>query len=160
MLTEVIDLLKHSETYTKEVRAYYNGRADEAERIEAIRRYVAKERKYGLIAAEKEAARVEYLSELQQHLYARQHTVFDPRVFRGGPATTPGIQIILDLQLCDMKLRRAIHRFYNCGRQKESIVFMGEATVTAQPLVTTELANFLCEINHSFSTLRLMEYKA
>ena len=36
---------------------------------------------------------------------------------------------------------------------------MGEATIMAQPLVTRELANFLCEINYAFDTLKLLEYK-
>jgi len=159
VLTEVIDLFRHTEAYMKEVREYYGNREDETERRKAIAEYVAKERKYNQLPAEREAKRVEYLTQLQQQLYARQHTVFDPRKFRGGSATKPGVQILLDLQMHDMKLRRAIHRFYTCGRLKDDIVFMGEATVTAQPLVTKALADFLSEINLSFNTLKLMEYK-
>jgi hypothetical protein len=161
VLTEVIDHLRHNEPYQREVTAYYAGRADEAARIEAIQRYVEKEHKYKWIAEDKKAARVEKLAAMQQHLYARQHTVFDPRHFRdGAEATTAGTQIMLDLHLSEMRLRRALHRFYTCGRLRSGdAVFMGESTVMAQPLVTRELANFLYEINHSFETLKLFEYK-
>lgn len=68
--------------------------------------------------------------------------------------------MLLDLHLSEMRLRRGVHRFYNSGRIKETPVFMGEATIMAQPLVTKELANFLCEINHAFDTLKLLEYKS
>ena len=161
VLTEVIDILKHNEPYQTEVKLHYAGRADEAERIAAIRRYVEKERKYNLFGDDKVAARVEKLTALQQHLYARQHTVFDPRHFReGAEATTAGTQILLDLHLSEMRLRRAMHRFFTCGKLKNGdAVFMGESTVMAQPLVTKEFANFLCEINHAFDTLKLLEYK-
>ncbi|MEI6233199.1 MAG: hypothetical protein WCT04_09110 [Planctomycetota bacterium] len=161
VLTEVIDILKHNEPYQKEVRTHYAGRADEAERIAAIRRYVEKERKYNLFGDDKVAQRIEKLAGMQQHLYARQHTVFDPRHFKdGAEATTAGTQILLDLHLSEIRLRRAMHRFYTCGKLKSGEpVFMGESTVMAQPLVTKELANFLCEINHAFDTLKLLEYK-
>lgn len=160
VLTEVIDHLRNNDAYQNEVKAYYAGRADETERREAIRRYVAKELKYGWLRPEQEAARIEELAQLRQHLYARQHTLFDPRCFRAnGSATVTGAQMFLDLQLVDMKLRRAVHRFFTRGRLKDEPVFMGEATIMAQPLVTRELANFLCETNHSFSTLRLFSYK-
>jgi len=161
VLTEVIDHLRHNEPYQKEVRAHYSGRADEAERIAAIQRYVEKERKYNWIGDPQKTARVGELAELQQHLYARQHTVFDPRNFHdGAEATTAGTQLLLDLHLSEMRLRRALHRFYTCGRLKSgATVFMGESTVMAQPLVTKEMANFLCEINHAFDTLKLLEYK-
>ena len=50
-----------------------------------------------------------------------------------------------------------MHRFYTCGKLKSGeAVFMGESTVMAQPLVTKEFANFLCEINHAFDTLKTM----
>ena len=160
VLTEVTDHLRHNDAYQAEVAAYYKGRADETERRDAIKRYVAKEIKYGWLQEENAAARIEELAQLQQHLYARQHTVFDPRQFReNGGATAAGAQMFLDLYLSEMRLRRAIHRFHTAGRLKEQPVFMGEATVTAQPLVTKELANFLCETNHAFSTLKLLEYK-
>ncbi len=161
VLTEVIDHMRHNEPYQKEVKAYYSGRADEAVRIESIQRYVEKERKYKWIGDDQQAARVEKLAGLQQHLYGRQHTVFDPRHFKAGAeATTAGTQILLDLHLSEMRLRRAMHRFYTCGRLKSGeAVFMGESTVMAQPLVTKELANFLCEINHAFDTLKLLEYR-
>ena len=160
VLTEVIDHLRNNDTYQGEVKAYYAGRADEAERRDAIRRYVGKELKYGWLKPEQEAARIEELAQLRQHLYARQHTVFDPRCFRpNGPATVTGAQMHLDLQLVDMKLRRAVHRFHTRGRLKDDVVFVGEATIMAQPLVTRELANFLCETNHAFNTLRLFAYK-
>ncbi|HYG77423.1 MAG TPA: hypothetical protein VEK08_20620 [Planctomycetota bacterium] len=159
VLTEVIEHLRHNDAYQKEVTSYYSARPEEAERREAIRRYVAKEIKYGWLKESDEAARVEALAETAQHLYARQHTVFDPRKFRkGGAATAPGAQMHLDLNLSDMKLRRSIHRFYTAGRLKDDPVFMGEATVMSAPLVTRDLANFLVEINHSFSTLKLFEY--
>jgi len=159
-LTEVIDHMKHNEPYQNEVKAYYSNRPDELERREAIKRYVAKERKYSWIKEEQAAARIEELAQLQQHLYARQHTVFDPRCFReNGAATAPGAQMHLDLQLVEMRLRRSIHRFNTSARLKDQPVFMGEATVMAQPLVTKELANFLCEVNHSFATLKLLEYE-
>lgn len=161
VLTEVIDHLAHSEMYQSEVKAYYAGRADEAERREAIKRYVAKERKYHLLKDENEAARIEKLAQMQQHLYARQHAVFDPRRYgEKGAATASGAQIILDLHLAEMRLRRGIHRFFTCGRMKDEPFFMGEATVTAQPLVTREMANFLCETNFDFETLQLFQYKA
>ncbi len=161
VLTEVIDILKYNEPYQKEVKAHYAGRADEAERVAAIRRYVEKERKYNLFGDDKVAPRIEKIAALQQHLYARQHTVFDPRHFKeGAEATTAGTQILLDLHLSEMRLRRAMHRFFTCGKLKSGeAVFMGESTVMAQPLVTKELANFLCETNHAFDTLKLMEYK-
>ena len=138
VLTEVIDILKHNEPYQKEVKQHYAGRADEAERIAAIRRYVEKERKYNLFGDDKVAPRIEKLAGLQQHLYARQHTVFDPRHFKAGAdAATAGTQILLDLHLSEMRLRRAMHRFYTGGRLKSGeAVFMGESTVMAQPLVT------------------------
>jgi hypothetical protein len=161
VLTEVIEHLRQNEPYLTQVRDYYTGRTDEAERREAIKRYVAKEIKYGWLDAAHETVRVEELSRLRQHLYARQYTVFDPRQFRGGsPATTSGAQIYLDLELTDVKLRRAVHRFFTRGRLKDQTVFMGEATIMAQPLVTKELANFLCETNHAFETLKLFSYKA
>ena len=104
--------------------------------------------------------RIEELAQLRQHLYARQHTVFDPRRFSAdGGATETGTHIFLDLNLCDIRLRRSIHRLYTRGRLKDDPVFMGEATVMAQPLVTKELANFLCETNYEFSTLKLFSYK-
>ena len=161
VLTEVIDHLRHNEPYQKEVKAFYSGRADEAVRLESIQRYVEKECKYNWIRDDQKAARVEKLAALQQHLYARQHTVFDPRHFRdGAEATTAGTQLLLDLHLSEMRLRRALHRFYTCARLRNGeAVFMGESTVMAQPLVTRELANFLCEINHAFDTLKLLEYK-
>jgi hypothetical protein len=160
VLTEIIEHLKHDDVYQAEVKAYYTGRADEDERRAAIKRYVGKEIKYKRLKPDQEAARIEQLMQIQQHLYARQHTVFDPRCFReNGSATAPGAQIYLDLHLTEMKLRRGIHKLFTRGRLKDSPVFMGEATVTAQPLVTRELANFLCEINHSFNTLKLLEYK-
>ena len=161
VLTEVIDHLRHNEPYQKEVSAFYTGRADEAERIDAIRRYVEKECKYGWTNADQTAARVNALASMQQHLYARQHTVFDPRQFHpGAEATTAGTQLLLDLHLSEMRLRRALHRFYTCGKLKSGApVFMGESTVMAQPLVTKVLANFLCETNHSFDTLKLLQYK-
>jgi len=161
VLTEVIDHLRNNDVYQREVQAYYAGRADEAERRAAIKRYVAKELKYGWLKPEHEAARIEELAQLRQHLYARQHTVFDPRRFRGsGGATATGTHIFLDLHLCDIRLRRSVHRLYTRGRLQDDTVFMGEATVMAQPLVTKELANFLCEANYSFSTLKLFGYKA
>lgn len=160
VLTEVIDHLRVNDAYQKEVTAYYSGRADEAERREAIKRYVAKETKYGWLKESDQAARIEELAQMQQHLYARQHTIFDPRPFmENGAATHAGAQMYLDLHLSEMRLRRAIHRFYTRGRLKDAPVFMGEATVTSQPLITREFANFLCETNHSFSTLKLLEYK-
>ncbi|MCY3018064.1 MAG: hypothetical protein NTW87_03405 [Planctomycetota bacterium] len=159
VLTEVIDHLRNNDAYQNEVRAYYAGRPEEAERREAIKRYVAKERKYGWLKEEHAAARVEELAQLRQHLYARQHTVFDPRCFcENGPAKVTGAQMFLDLQLVDMRLRRAVHRFCTRARLQDEPVFMGEATIMAQPLVTRELANFLCETNHSFNTLRLFTY--
>jgi len=160
VLTEVIDHLRNHEAYQREVESYYAGRADEAERREAIKRYVAKEIKYGWLRKDHEAARIEELAQLRQHLYARQHTVFDPRRFRAnGGATETGTHIFLDLNLCDIRLRRSVHRLYTRGRLKDAPVFMGEATVMAQPLVTKELANFLCETNYAFSTLKLFTYK-
>jgi hypothetical protein len=160
VLTEIIEHFKHDDAYQKEVKSYYASRPEEEERRAAIKRYVAKEIKYKLLKPEQESARVDELMHLQQHLYARQHTIFDPRCFRDkGSATLPGAQIYLDLHLTEMKLRRGIHKLFTRGRLKDNPVFMGEATVTAQPLVTRELANFLCEINHSFSTLRLLQYK-
>lgn len=160
VLTEVTDHLRHSEPYLAEVRAYYAGRADEAERREAIQRYAAKEIRYNWLKEDQAEARVNELMEMRAHLYARQHTIFDPRRFReGGAATATGVPVIFDLQLAEIRLRRGIHRLYTCGRLKDDPVFMGEATVTAQPLVTRELAAFLCEINHAFDTLRLLEYR-
>ncbi len=160
VLTEVIDRLRHNEAYQAEVKAYEAGRADEEQRRDAIRRYVAKEVKYRCLQEDQVAARVEELAHLEQHLYAKQHTVFDPRCFREqGTATTPGQPFCLDLHLSEMRLRRGIHRFYTCGRLQDRPVFMGEATITAQPLVTRELANFLCETNYNFSTLKLFQYK-
>jgi hypothetical protein len=97
---------------------------------------------------------------MQRHLYARQHTVFDPRCFREqGVATAAGTQMHLDLNLCEVRLRRGLHRLLTRGRLKEEPVFMGEATVLAQPMVTRELASFLCEVNYRFDTLKLFEYK-
>ncbi len=105
------------------------------------------------------AVRVAELAGPTQQLYFRQHTVFDPRLFvPGGPATKGGTPFILDLHLYETRLRRGIHRFYTGARLGDRQVFMGEATVTGQPLVTKELANFLSEINYSFSTLKLFEY--
>jgi len=161
VLTEVIDHLRHNEPYQKEVRSFYSGRADEAVRLESIQRYVEKECKYNWLRDDQTAARIEKLAGLQQHLYARQVTVFDPRHFRdGSEATTAGTQILMDLHLSEIRLRRGMHRFYTCGRLKNGdAVLMGESTVMAQPLVTKELANFLCEINHAFDTLKLLEYR-
>jgi hypothetical protein len=160
VLTEVTDLFRRNEAYQTEVKAYYANREDEAERHRAIERYVRKEVKYGHLAEADVAARVEELAAIPQLLYARQHTVFDPRLFAGGgPASVPGTRINLDLSLHEIRLRRGIHRFFTGGRLGERQVFMGEAMVTGQPLVTKELANFLCEINHSFETLRLFEYR-
>jgi len=160
VLTEVIDYLRYHEAYLAEVKAYYAGRADEAERREAIKRYVAKEIKYRRLPEAQGETRVNELMELRAHLYARQQTVFDPRCFRDdGCATSAGTQMLFDLQLSEIRLRRNIHRLFTRGRIKDEPVFMGEATVTAQPLVSRELANFLCEINYSFETLKLMQYK-
>ncbi|MBI3828539.1 MAG: hypothetical protein HY291_03425 [Planctomycetes bacterium] len=160
VMTEIIDHLRSHTGYQKEVRAYYDGRADEAERREAIAKYVQKEIKYRAIREQDAEARVNELAELTQQLYARQHTVFDPRLFvPGGPATKGSTPFILDLHLSEMRLRRGIHRFYTGARLQDRQVFMGEAMVTGQPLVTKELANFLCEINHSFATLKLFEYQ-
>ncbi|HYF47815.1 MAG TPA: hypothetical protein VEJ63_00300 [Planctomycetota bacterium] len=160
VLTEVIEHLRYNDTYQNEVRAYHSGRSDEAERREAIKRYVEKEVKYGWLESGKVAERVEELGQMAQHLYARQHTVFDPRKFRqGGAATFPARQMVLDLHLTEMRLRRGIHRLFTRGRFNDDNVFMGEAMVTSQPLVTKELANFLSEINHSFKTLQLLQYK-
>jgi len=160
VLTEVIEHLRYNETYQNEVRAYHSGRSDEAERRGAIRLYVEKEVKYGWLEAAKIDERVEELGQIAQHLYARQHTLFDPRKFRkDGAATFPARQMTLDLHLTEMRLRRGIHRLFTRGRFKEDNVFMGEATVTSQPLVTREFAHFLCEINHSFGTLQLLQYK-
>lgn len=163
VLTEVTDHLRNNATYQAEVQGYYAGREDEAERYRAIEKYVQKEVKYRHLLSSEVPARVEALAALPQLLYARQHTVFDPRVFvPGGPATVPGTPIRLDLNLHDIRLRRGIHRFLTGGRlQKDDRqVFMGEAMVTGQPLVTKELACFLTEINHSFDTLRLFEYRS
>lgn len=160
VMTEIIDHLRHHEGYQKEVQGYYAGRADEAERREAIARYVQKELKYRTIRPEDEAARIDELAGLTQQLYARQHTVFDPRFFvPGGPATKGSTPFVLDLVLSEIRLRRGIHRFYTGARLQDQQVFMGEAMVTGQPLVTRELANFLCEINHSFATLKLLAYQ-
>ncbi|MCW8133953.1 MAG: hypothetical protein KIS92_26645, partial [Planctomycetota bacterium] len=160
VMTEIIEHLKTHDAYQKETRSYYDGRADEAERREAIARYVQKEIKYRAITEPQAEARVNELAELTQQLYARQQTVFDPRLFvPGGPATKGSTPFILDLHLSEMRLRRGIHRFYTGARLKDQQVFMGEAMVTGQPLVTKEMANFLCEINHSFNTLRLFEYR-
>ncbi len=160
VLTEVIEHLRYNDQYQKEVKDYYQGRSDEEQRIEAIKRLVEKERKYGWVTDEHFAARVEELSHLSQHLYARQHTIFDPRCFReNGSATAPGAQMHLDLNLSEIRLRRGIHKLFTSGRLKENPVLMGEATVMAQPLVTRDLANFLCEINYSFETLKLFQYK-
>ncbi|MCZ7646415.1 MAG: hypothetical protein M5U26_14210 [Planctomycetota bacterium] len=159
VLTEIIEHMRGHEAYQKEVRGYYDGRPDEAERRAAIARYVEKEAKYRGIESGSREARAEELAGLAQQLYARQHTVFDPRQFvQGGPATKAQAPFKLDLHLYDFRLRRGIHRFYTGARQGENQVFMGEATVTGQPLVTKDLANFLAEINHSFETLKLFEY--
>ena len=160
VLTEVIDYLRYNVAYQAEVKAYYAGRADEAERREAIKRYVAKEIKYHWLLEAQGEARVNELMALQAHLYARQQTVFDPRCFcENGSATAAGTQMLFDLQLAEIRLRRNIHRLFTSGRINNEPVFMGEATVTAQPLVTRALANFLCEINYSFETLNLLQYK-
>jgi hypothetical protein len=160
VLTEVIERLRFTDEYQAELKTYYLGREDEKERLEAIRRYVAKERKYNWITEAQEAGRIEALAGMQRHLYARQHTVFDPRCFReNGSATAAGTQMHLDLNLCEIRLRRGLHRLLTRGRLKEESVFMGEATVLAQPLVTREMANFLCEVNYRFDTLKLFEYK-
>ncbi len=162
VLTEVTDHLRNNPTYQSEVTSYYADREDEAERLRAIERYVQKEVKYRHLASSDVPKRVEELAALPQLLYARQHAVFDPRVFvPGGPATVPGTPIRLDLNLYDFRLRRGIHRFFTGGRlqHEDRQVFMGEAMVTGQPLVTKELANFLTEINHSFNTLRLFDYR-
>jgi hypothetical protein len=160
VLTEVIDRLRFTEKYQSEVRAYYQGRADEEQRREAIKRLVEKERKYHWVSDEHFNARVEELAGMAQHLYARQHTVFDPRYFREqGAATAPGAQMHFDLSVSEIRLRRGIHRLFTRGRLNDAPVFMGEATIMAQPLVTRELANFLCEVNYSFDTLKLFEYK-
>jgi hypothetical protein len=160
VLTEVIDLLRHNESYQAAVREYHSGRSDEAQRREAIRNYVGKEVKYGWLDASDVEARVEELAQIPQQLYARQHTIFDPRKFReNGAATFPATQMYLDLHLTEMRLRRNIYRLFTRGRFKEGDVFMGEATVTSQPLVTRELAHFLSEINYNFATLQLMQYK-
>ena len=160
VLTEVTDLFRRNEAYQAEVKAYYAGREDEAERRRAIERYVRKEVKYGHLEEQDVAARIEELAAIPQLLYARQHTIFDPRQFlRDGPATIPGARINLDLSLHEIRLRRGIHRFFTGGRLDARQVFMGEAMVTGQPLVTKELANFLCEINYSFNTLRLFDYR-
>ena len=159
VLTEVIDYLRHHDAYQKEVKAYYAGREDEAERHRAIERYVRKEIKYHHTREADLSRRVEELAGLTQQLYARQHTVFDPRFFTPeGPAVKPSTPFTLDLKLFETRLRRGIHRFFTGGRMKDQQVFMGEALVTGQPLVTRELANFLCEINYSFNTLRLFDY--
>lgn len=163
VLTEVTDHLRNNPTYQDEVTAYYAGREDEAERHRAIERYVQKEVKYRHLTSAGVPARIEELAALPQLLYARQHAVFDPRVFvPGGPATVPGTPIRLDLSLYDIRLRRGIHRFFAGGKlqDQDRQVFMGEAMVTGQPLVTKELANFLTEINHSFNTLRLFDYRS
>jgi hypothetical protein len=160
VLTEVIDHLRNNEPYQAEVKGYYSGRTDEAERRAGIRRYVEKEIKYRCTREDQKEARIEALAQMHQQLYARQHTVFDPRCFReNGIATAAGTTMLMDLHLSEMRLRRAVHRFYTGGRIKETSVFMGEATIMAQPLVTRELASFLCETNHSFDTLKLFEYK-
>jgi hypothetical protein len=161
VLTEVIDHLRTHPAYQGEVKAYYAGRQDEADRRQAIAGYVAKECRYRQIAPDQASARLEELAALAQLLYARQHTVFDPRLFLpGGAATVPGTPMRLDLSLCEARLRRGLHRFFTGARLGERQVFMGEAMVTGKPLVTRELANFLCEINYSFNTLRLFEYAA
>jgi hypothetical protein len=161
VLTEVIDHLNRHAAYQAEVKAYYAGREDEAERRRAIERYVQKECKYRSLGAADAPARVDELAGLAQLLYARQYMVFDPRLFvNQGPATIPGTPIRLDLSLYEARLRRGIHRFYTGGRLQDTQVFMGEAMVTGQPLVTKELANFLCEINCSLNTLRTFEYAA
>ena len=160
VLTEVIEHLRYTDVYQKEIRAYYDGRPDEAQRREAIKRLVEKERRYYWVTDDHMAARVEELAQLAQHLYARQHTVFDPRCFReNGAATLPGAQMHLDLNLSEIRLRRGVHRLFTSGRLKQDPVLMGEATVMAQPLVTRDLANFLCEVNYSFDTLKLFQYK-
>jgi hypothetical protein len=160
VLTEVIEHLRYTEQYQREIKAYYQGREDEVHRREAIKRLVEKERRYNWVTDDHMAARVEELAQLAQHLYARQHTVFDPRCFReNGAATAPGAQMHLDLNLCEIRLRRGIHRLFTSGRLKQDPVLMGEATVMAQPLVTRDLANFLCEVNYSFDTLKLFQYK-
>jgi hypothetical protein len=160
VLTEIIEHLRFNDAYQKEVQGYYSGRADEAERRAAIGRYVAKEVKYGWLKEDAAAARVDEIAKIPQHLYAKQHMVFDPRKFRqNGAATQPATQMHFDLHLTEMKLRRGVHRLFTRGRMKDDSVFMGEATVMSQPMVTKELANFLCEVNYNFSTLQLLQYK-
>jgi hypothetical protein len=160
-LTEFNDRLRVHEGYLAEVKAYYEGRADEAERRQAIERYVMKEQKYRCIAEDAVKDRVEAIAGLTQRLYARQHTVFDPRMFsRKHPAVTPGSRFVLDLRLYELRLRRGIHRFYTGALIDDQPVFMGDAMVSGQPLATQGLLEFLCEINHSFETLQLFEYQA
>ncbi|MBE7463398.1 MAG: hypothetical protein HS116_07825 [Planctomycetes bacterium] len=159
VLTEIIYHMALHEGYQAEVKAYHEGRGDEAERRQAIARYVDKEVKYRQLEPSAREARIEELSGLTQQLYARQHTVFDPRLFvQGGPATQAQTPLKLDLHMYDLRLRRGIHRFYTGARLGDRQVFMGEAMVTGQPLVTKELASFLAEINNSFETLKLFEY--
>jgi hypothetical protein len=162
VLTEVIDLLRESDAYRKETKAYYEGRDDERERREAIRKYVEKEVKYGRISAGAAHERVDELAGIPQLLYAKQETVFDPRLFAGkGSATEHHVRFILDLHLHELRMRRGIHRFFTGARMDAggAQVFMGEATITAQPLVTRELAEFFREVNFDFSTLHLFEYQ-
>ena len=159
VLTEIIDVLLASPPYVAEVTKYYAERQEEKERRAAIARYVGKEVKYRRVAESGREARVEQLSRLALHVYARQHTAFDVRLFGvDGPATAPASPFILDLSLHDMRLRRGVHRFYTGARLNGRPVFMGEAMVMRSPLVTRELAEFLCEVNCSFDTLRLFEY--
>jgi hypothetical protein len=162
VLTEVIDHIRNHAAYQAEAKAYQAGRADEAERRAAIARYVEQECKYRHLRQEDAPARLEELAALTQLLYARQYTVFDPRLFLPrASAAVPGAPMRLDLVLYEARLRRGIHRFLTAARLLDDRqVFMGEATVTGQPLVTRGLANFLCEINHSFNTLRVFEYRA
>lgn len=161
VLTEIIELMENHEAYMAEVKTYHEGREDEAERRAAIARYVDKEIRYRHLGELERDGRIESLARMTQQLYARQHTVYDPRLFvKDGAATKPGVPLHLDLHLYEMRLRRGIHRFYTGARQGERQVFRGEATVTGQPLVTRELANFLCEVNHAFETLRLFTYRA
>jgi hypothetical protein len=160
VLTEVMDHMKTHENYQREVNEYYAGREDEAARREAIRLYVEKEIKYRHLDHASLNARVDELMNLTQQLYARQHTVFDPRLFsQEAKARKPGTPFTLSLHLYDMRLRRGIHRFYTDAQLDGQPVFMGEAVVTGQPLVTRALCNFLLEINHAFHNLKLFDYR-
>jgi len=115
-------------------------------------KYAEKEKEYGMINGKTVEERAEELAKKRKYTYARQETVFDPRI---------GIEISedFDLSIDLTKVKRGIHTFDSRAVSEKGVLFAGQSKVLASPLFTERVIRYLEKINYSVDELERFRHK-